>query len=52
MSGRIPILVFHPLQYRLTANGSEVMQQVPVLFENTPENVGHGKDKAGIRDIR
>jgi len=46
------ILVFHPLQYRLTANGREVMQQVPVLFKNTPENAGHGKDKAAIRDIR
>src|ERR1700704_3331199 len=46
------ILVFHPLQYRLTANGREVMQQVPVLFKNTPENIRHGKDKAGIRDIR
>jgi hypothetical protein len=38
------ILVFHPLQYRLAANGREVMQQVSVLFKNTPENVGYGKD--------
>jgi hypothetical protein len=45
------ILVFHPLQYRLTADGREVMQQVSVLFKNTPENIGHGKHKAGIRDI-
>ena len=45
------VLVFHPLQYRLTANGREVMQQVPVLFKNKPENIGHGKDKAGIRDL-
>src|SRR6476646_5247903 len=49
--GPYSILVFHPLQYRLTANGREVMQQVPVLFKNTPENIGHGKDKAGIGDI-
>jgi hypothetical protein len=27
------------------------MQQVPVLFKNTPENIGHGKDQAGIGDI-
>jgi len=36
--------VFHPLQDNLTADGREVMQQVPVLLKNTPENIGHGKD--------
>src|SRR5882724_7491838 len=46
------ILVFHPLQDRLTANGGEVMQQVPVFFENVPENIRHGEDNAGIIYIR
>jgi hypothetical protein len=35
---------FHPLQYHLTAYSRKIMEKMPVLFKNTPENIGHRKD--------
>jgi hypothetical protein len=43
--------VFHPLQHRLTTDRSQVVQQVPVVLENAPENIRHGEDKTGIGGI-